>query len=81
IYLLTLAKLNDATPKPEPPLTTAECLVIEDSLAGIQSARAAGMKVVGVATTYPAEALKEADTVYPGLKAITLTEIERLFRN
>lgn len=81
IYLLTLSKLNDATPKPEPPLKAAECLVIEDSLAGIQSAKATGMIVLGVATTYPAEALKEADTVYPGLNAITLTEIERLFRN
>jgi HAD superfamily hydrolase (TIGR01509 family) len=81
IYLLALAKLNSTTPTPEPPLTSAECLVIEDSLAGIQSARAAGMKVVGVATTYPAAALKEADAVFPGLNAINLTRIERLFGN
>jgi HAD superfamily hydrolase (TIGR01509 family) len=80
VYLLTLKKLNDATPTPEPPLTSAECLVIEDSLAGIQSARAAGMKVVGVATTYPAAALKEADAVYPSLGAVSLAQIERLFR-
>jgi beta-phosphoglucomutase-like phosphatase (HAD superfamily) len=55
--------------------------VIEDSLAGIQSAKAAGMTVLGVATTYPAAALKEADAVCPGLKAVTFAEIERLFRD
>lgn len=81
IYRLTLTRLNEDAPLSQPPIQAADCLVIEDSLAGIQSAKAAGMIVLGVATTYPAEALKEADTVYPGLKAITLTEIERLFRN
>ena len=80
IYLLTLAKLNGATPAPEPPLKASECLVIEDSLAGIQSAKAAGMKVVGVATTYPAAALREADAVYPGLSAVSFSEVEQLFR-
>lgn len=80
IYLLTLAKLNELAPKPDPPLKASDCLVVEDSLAGIRSAKAAGMKVVGVATTYPAAALKEADAVYPGLKAVTVTEIEKLFR-
>ena len=29
------------------------CLAIKDSLAGIQAAKRAGMKVVGVANTYP----------------------------
>ncbi len=80
IYLLTLAKLNERPPGPEPPLMAAECLVIEDSLAGIQSAKAAGMTVVGVATTYPAAALKEADAVYPSLGAVSLAQIEQLFR-
>jgi HAD superfamily hydrolase (TIGR01509 family) len=79
IYRLTLAKLNGLAQKPEPPLTASDCLVIEDSLAGVQSAKAAGMKVIGVATTYPAEKLKEADAVYPGLQAVTFAEIERLF--
>ncbi len=79
IYLLTLAKLNDLSPKAIPSLKASECVVIEDSLAGIQSAKAAGMNVVGVATTYPAAALKEAHAVYPSLKAVTFAELERLF--
>ena len=34
-------------------LQPANCLVIEDSFAGIQAAKNAGMQVVGVANTYP----------------------------
>lgn len=35
----------------------AECVVFEDSFNGLKSGRAAGMKVVGVATTNPKEAI------------------------
>lgn len=79
IYRLALARLNEAAPKPEPSLRAADCLVIEDSLAGIRSAKAAGMNVIGVATTYPAGALAEADAVSPCLGAVSLEAIERLF--
>jgi len=41
----------------------AECLVIEDAPAGIQSARAGGMKVLGITSTYAADALRQADVV------------------
>jgi len=81
IYRLTLAKLNALAPKPNLPIKASECLVIEDSLAGIQSAKAAGMKVVAVATTYPATALKEADAIHPSLGAVSLEQIEQLFRD
>ncbi len=81
IYRITLGKLNALAPNPNPPIKASECLVIEDSLAGIQSAKAAGMTVVGVATTYPAAALKEADAVYPSLGSVSLEHLERLFRD
>jgi len=35
----------------------SECVVFEDSFNGLKSGRAAGMKVVGVATTNPAESI------------------------
>lgn len=78
IYQLTLGKLNTLVPKPDPPLKAAECLVVEDSLAGIQSAKAAGMRAIGLSTTYPAEQLKDADAVYPDLTTVGFPEVERL---
>lgn len=47
------------------------CCVIEDTLAGIQSALDAGMTVIAVPHTYPAERLREAaDHVVAGLADI-----------
>lgn len=70
IYRHTLKLLN--AQKPRPPLVRAgECLVVEDSLAGIQSAQAAGMIVLALSTTYPAEKLGEADHILPNLEGIT----------
>ncbi|MGH7949943.1 MAG: HAD family hydrolase, partial [Candidatus Binataceae bacterium] len=42
----------------------AECMVIEDTVAGIESARAAAMRVVAVAHTTRARDLSAADVVY-----------------
>ncbi len=67
-------------PDPEPYLTAierqryraaqlqpAECLVFEDSVPGILSARAAGMTVVAVTTSYPATKLGAAHRVVGSL--------------
>lgn len=66
IYRMTLARLNGSVP-PRRLLQADHCLVIEDSKAGIRSARAAGMRVLGLATTYAADHLDEADLVLPSL--------------
>lgn len=39
------------------------CVVFEDTAVGLKAASAAGMRSVGVATTHPAESLREADRV------------------
>lgn len=39
----------------------AACVVFEDAPAGVAAARAAGMRVIGLLTTNPAESLKQAD--------------------
>lgn len=48
----------------------AESLVFEDAPAGIAAGRAAGMRVVGVATTHAVDAISFADLVVPGLDAL-----------
>lgn len=76
IYLLTLKKLNEFV---RPLLRADECVVIEDSKAGIRAARAAGMPVLALATTYPAGELGEADRVMPSLVAVDPGELLRRF--
>jgi beta-phosphoglucomutase-like phosphatase (HAD superfamily) len=41
----------------------ADCVVLEDAPEGIDGARAAGMRCIGVATTRPPERLRRADLV------------------
>lgn len=58
-------------PHPEPFLLCADrlgvaphdCVVFEDSVTGIESAKAAGMKVIAFASTFPPEDLAGADAV------------------
>ena len=51
----------------------AQCLVIEDAPAGIESAHSAGMKVIALASTYAADALTRANTVIGKLEKIRIT--------
>lgn len=46
-----------------PGLLASECVAIEDSKWGLMSARAAGMKTVGITQTYPASELVDAADV------------------
>jgi sugar-phosphatase len=71
--------VSNGKPHPEPYLKGAEllgvqaekCVVIEDALNGIQAGHAGGMKVIGVATTYPVSKLHEADAIVETLEGIT----------
>lgn len=76
--MVTADDVADGKPHPGPYLkgaellgvNPAECLVIEDAPAGIRSAHAGGMKVIGLTSTYPASALSEADVVIQKLERI-----------
>ena len=60
-------------PDPEPYRSVAhllgencsDCYALEDSPSGLASAKAAGMRVLAVTSTYPAEKLSGADMVFP----------------
>jgi beta-phosphoglucomutase len=53
-----------------------DCLVFEDALLGVQSAKNAGMKCVGVDRYNHPERLKEADIVIEDISKISLKEIK-----
>jgi sugar-phosphatase len=75
---VTADDVTNGKPHPEAYLKGAEilnarpeaCVVIEDAPSGIRAARAAGMSVVALPTTYPAEDLQEADALAPALAKI-----------
>jgi len=63
------------------PLRPDECLVIEDSPPGIQSARGAGMRTLGVTNTVPDKSLRdaEADCVTRSLADWTPDAVHHVF--
>jgi beta-phosphoglucomutase len=73
--------LTTSPPKTQLNLEAINCLVIEDSLAGIVSAKGAGMRAVGVPNTYTAQQLRDAgaDEIVDGLATFIPEWIERRF--
>ncbi len=78
--LVTSDDVTHGKPDPEPylkgakqlGLAPADCLVIEDAPAGIESARAGGMKVIGMTSTYVASKLAHADSVVSAFSFIRI---------
>lgn len=79
--LVTADDVANGKPHPEPYLKgaewlgvpPAECVVVEDAPSGIQSGRAGGMKVIGMASTYAATALHHAHATIGSLGQLQVT--------
>ena len=56
-------------------LTPDECAVVEDAPNGIQAAKAAGMRCIAVAQTFPAAKLTAADLIRPRIAGISLADL------
>ena len=73
--MVTAESIRNGKPDPEAYLkgaaelgfAPADCLVVEDAPAGAAAARAAGMRLLGLATTHTAAELEPADLVVPDL--------------
>jgi beta-phosphoglucomutase family hydrolase len=80
--IVNSAHISKGKPDPEIYIKTAEllkvspaeCLVFEDAVVGINSAKAAGMKVVGVLTTHKAEELSGADILIKDFSELVAEE-------
>jgi beta-phosphoglucomutase-like phosphatase (HAD superfamily) len=73
-YLRVVELLSQAVGTVEP----AECVALEDSRWGLQSAHAAGLRTVAVAQTYERSALAEADLVIETIDDMDLLALARL---
>jgi beta-phosphoglucomutase len=58
----------------------ANCVVFEDSLAGIKAANDAGMKVVAITTGHPAADLHAVDMVIDDYSQLTVQKLAALFK-
>jgi beta-phosphoglucomutase len=56
-------------------LETGRCVVVEDSLPGLEAAREAGLRCAMIATSHPAGALAGADLVWPNLAGRSPAEL------
>lgn len=80
-HMITADDVTHGKPSPEPFLKGAallgfapeDCLVFEDSPAGIASARSAGMKAIALQTTYPADQLQAANAIIGSLADVKTT--------
>ena len=78
VYLEVLKRLNATAPDAEP-ISSAECLVIEDSLSGIEAALSAGMKCLAVSNSYEAKELTRAHIVSDSLAEVSIDDLNQLF--
>jgi beta-phosphoglucomutase len=84
-FIVAAGDTDHGKPAPDPYLRAAElhgaapsgCVAIEDSHAGLESARTAGMRTIAIANTYPRETLT-ADAVIGSLDELTLDFVRRL---
>lgn len=53
----------------------SNCVVVEDAVNGIRAAKAANMRCVAVAQTFPPESLREADVVRDKIAQVQLTDL------
>jgi beta-phosphoglucomutase len=69
IYLKSAAALG---------LDNSQCLVIEDSLSGVEAGQRAGSKVIGITTTHSREELSHCALIIDDFEGLTIDMLQRL---
>ena len=73
--LLTLQKLNE---KGQNPITTGECIMVEDSYWGLEAAKAAGMHTIAVTSSYGPDQLTMAEKIVTQLDELNMDDLQKL---
>lgn len=88
--IFTAEDYRESKPSPDCYITAArhfgfapeECIVIEDSVNGLQAAAASGSMVIGLTTSNPAEVVeKYSDIVIPDFRGFTPGDADKVFRD
>ncbi len=77
-YLLAIERLKQLLGST--PLDPVNCVAIEDTPAGIHSAKSAGLQVIAVTNSFPENELTEADMVVESLSALSFPEMVKLLK-
>jgi HAD superfamily hydrolase (TIGR01509 family) len=75
-FLTALGRLGFIL-RPHPSIVAAECLVIEDTAAGVEAARRAGMKVLALCQTTGERDLRAADIIRASIGETDLDDVLR----
>ena len=59
-------------------LDPKNCLVVEDSILGIEGVKKAGMQCIAIASTHPKERLQRADLIVPAIDQLNIEIIQKL---
>lgn len=87
-FIVSAGETEHTKPAPDPYLRAAElhgvapagCVAIEDSHAGLRSARDAGLRTIAITHTYPRATFHDADLVVDSLDEITVDLVKGLAR-
>ncbi|MDE3145447.1 MAG: HAD family phosphatase, partial [Bacteroidota bacterium] len=58
-----------------------KCIAFEDAVAGVQSAKAAGLKTIALTTTHQSEELKQADKIVKDFTEVTMEMMQAVLKN
>jgi beta-phosphoglucomutase len=74
-YARAVERLSDRAGRP---ITPSRAVAVEDSRLGLRSAREAGLRTLGLTTSYPADQLPEAERTVRDISAVSLNLLEEL---
>ncbi len=86
--LVDESKVSKGKPDPEIYLKVSEelgihpsrCVVIEDSIFGLEAAKAAGMKAIAITTSFSADRLQSAAFIIHSFNELSINKINELFQ-